>query len=124
MEFAIHHMTTEKQWADIVLNPSTRSQIDQLRAWLQQHKPIRKTKNKLQNGYRVMFIGPEGTGKSLTAAMLAREFGADIYRVDISALVSKYIGETEKNLNAINKNILNFYTYPNFLYHGKINFRR
>ncbi|MFF1509274.1 ATP-binding protein [Streptomyces sp. NPDC058326] len=49
-------------------------------------------------GTLVLFHGPPGTGKSMTAAVLGRTLGVPAYRVDVSALVSKYIGETEKNL--------------------------
>lgn len=101
MELPIHHLATQKRWADIVLSTSTQEQVDLLRAWLKQHKEIHPAKNRLQEGYRVLFYGPEGTGKSLTATLLANELGAEIYKIDLSKLVSKYIGETEKNLNAL-----------------------
>lgn len=52
-------------------------------------------------GLSTLFHGPSGTGKSLAAEILARAFGFDLYRVDLSAVVSKYIGETEKNLRRI-----------------------
>jgi SpoVK/Ycf46/Vps4 family AAA+-type ATPase len=52
-------------------------------------------------GLRVLFAGPSGTGKTMAAATVARELGIDIFRVDISQTVSKYIGETEKNLDRI-----------------------
>jgi len=45
-----------------------------------------------------MFAGPSGTGKTLTAEIIAGELGLDLYRIDLSQLVSKYIGETEQNL--------------------------
>ncbi|MFC0773697.1 ATP-binding protein [Terrimonas alba] len=98
MELPLHHMTTQKHWADIVLNSSTLQQIDQLRSWLAQHAGLVNQKNKLKDGYRVLFYGPAGTGKSTAASILAKEISTDIYRVDLAATVSKYIGETEKNL--------------------------
>lgn len=101
MELPLHHMTTQKQWADIVLNPSTLQQIDQLRSWLAQHAGLTNQKNRLKDGYRVLFYGPEGTGKSTAASILAKEISTNIYRVDLAATVSKYIGETEKNLARI-----------------------
>ncbi len=52
-------------------------------------------------GFHVLFHGPPGTGKTMAAAVLGRETGLPVYRVDISALVSKYIGETEKALSRI-----------------------
>ncbi|MEM8640061.1 MAG: ATP-binding protein [Cyanobacteria bacterium P01_G01_bin.54] len=52
-------------------------------------------------GLSTLFHGPSGTGKSMAAEVLAGAFGLDLYRVDLSAVVSKYIGETEKNLRRI-----------------------
>jgi hypothetical protein len=52
-------------------------------------------------GTTALFAGPSGTGKTLAAEVLAGELGLDLYRVDLSAVVSKYIGETEKNLRRV-----------------------
>jgi SpoVK/Ycf46/Vps4 family AAA+-type ATPase len=49
-------------------------------------------------GINVLFAGPPGTGKTMAASVLASSLGLDLYRVDLSSMVSKYIGETEKNL--------------------------
>ena len=53
---------------------------------------------RVKPGYRALFYGPPGTGKTLTAALLGKYTERDVYRVDLSMIVSKYIGETEKNL--------------------------
>jgi hypothetical protein len=55
----------------------------------------------LGKGTTVLFAGPSGTGKTLAAEVLARELGLDLYRIDLAGVVSKYIGETEKNLDRI-----------------------
>lgn len=55
----------------------------------------------IQPGYRALFYGPSGTGKTLTAALIGKKIGKSVYRIDLSQLVSKYIGETEKNLEKI-----------------------
>ena len=55
----------------------------------------------LNYGVRALFSGPSGTGKTLAARLLASALQMDLYRLDLSAVVNKYIGETEKNLNQI-----------------------
>ena len=52
-------------------------------------------------GLNVLFTGPPGTGKTLAASVIANELGLDLYKIDLSTIVSKYIGETEKNLSKI-----------------------
>lgn len=52
-------------------------------------------------GIAALFQGPSGTGKTMTASVVAAEAGLDLYRIDLSSVVSKYIGETEKNLETI-----------------------
>jgi SpoVK/Ycf46/Vps4 family AAA+-type ATPase len=58
-------------------------------------------RKKLKPGYRAMFHGPPGTGKTLTACLLGKYTNREVYRIDLSMIVSKYIGETEKNLSKI-----------------------
>ena len=55
----------------------------------------------LGKGLNVLFSGPSGTGKTMAAEVIAKELGIDLYKIDLSMVVSKYIGETEKNLNKI-----------------------
>ncbi|MEV8313559.1 ATP-binding protein [Streptomyces sp. NPDC059900] len=52
-------------------------------------------------GISALFTGPSGTGKTMTAEVIAAELGLDLYRIDLSRVVSKYIGETEKNLGSV-----------------------
>jgi SpoVK/Ycf46/Vps4 family AAA+-type ATPase len=56
---------------------------------------------KAQSGTMALFAGPSGTGKTMTAEALAAETGRDIYRIDLAGIISKYIGETEKNLDRV-----------------------
>jgi SpoVK/Ycf46/Vps4 family AAA+-type ATPase len=53
------------------------------------------------SGVTVLFAGPPGTGKTMAAEIIAAELGLDLYKIDLSTIVSKYIGETEKNLERI-----------------------
>ena len=57
--------------------------------------------NSRNAGVRALFSGPSGTGKTLAARLLASRLQMDLYRVDLSTVVNKYIGETEKNLNQV-----------------------
>jgi len=52
-------------------------------------------------GATILFAGPPGTGKTMAAEVMAAELGLDLYKIDLSTVVSKYIGETEKNLERI-----------------------
>ena len=52
-------------------------------------------------GISALFAGDSGTGKTMAAEVIANELGLDLYRIDLSAVVSKYIGETEKNLRRL-----------------------
>lgn len=103
-EFPAKRVTTAMNWADAVLPPATLSQIKDIGAWLEHQHRIANDGNlsrKVKPGYRVLFYGPPGTGKTLTAALLGKEYGKEVYRIDLSQIVSKYIGETEKNLETV-----------------------
>ena len=52
-------------------------------------------------GISVLFYGPPGTGKTMAVQVIAAELGLELYRIDLSKMVSKYIGETEKNISAL-----------------------
>lgn len=97
-------LTTNMTWNDLVLPENTQRELEQLRYWLNFDDRLREDTNlgsKLKPGYRALFYGPPGTGKTLTASLLGKEFGKDVYRIDLSLVVSKYIGETQKNLQAV-----------------------
>ena len=49
----------------------------------------------------VLLVGPPGTGKTLTACLLGKKSGLPVFRIDLSQVLSKYIGETEKNLRRV-----------------------
>lgn len=92
------------EWDDLILHPSTKAELNHIVGWLAQQNTILNTwqlKRHIKPGYRAMFYGPPGTGKSLSAGLLGKQVGMDVYRIDLSSLVSKYIGETEKNLAAV-----------------------
>lgn len=103
-EFPARVLTTQLEWEDLVLSNQTREQLNELQAWIQFEEQLMKgweMSAKLKPGYRCLFYGPPGTGKTLTAALLGKRYERDVFRVDLSTVVSKYIGETEKNLERI-----------------------
>jgi AAA+ superfamily predicted ATPase len=103
-DFPAKLITTKMDWQDLVLNAKTLQQINDIKVWLH-HNPefIREwgMSKRIKPGYRALFYGPSGTGKTLTATLLGKQFRRDVYRIDLSQVVSKYIGETEKNLEKI-----------------------
>ncbi len=88
-------------WDDLVLHPATRQHVAEIEAWIEHGATLMGDWGmaaKLRPGYRSLFYGPPGTGKTMTACLLGKSTGHDVYKIDLSLVVSKYIGETEKNL--------------------------
>ncbi len=100
-DFPAQLLSTKMDWEDLVLSQHTLIQLSEIETWLAYHKTLMQDwemEKKLKPGYKTLFYGPPGTGKTLTASLLGKKMGVDVYRIDLSRLVSKYIGETEKNL--------------------------
>ena len=103
-DFPARRLTTKLSWDDLVLAPEVSDQLEHIAAWLEHERTILGDwglGRSLAPGYRALFYGPPGTGKTLTASLLGQRAGLDVYRIDLSMVVSKYIGETEKNLAGI-----------------------
>ncbi len=102
--FPAREINTEMSWEDLVLAPAVKEQIEELRIWVEHHGVLLHDwgmRKKLKPGYRALFHGPSGTGKTLTATLLGKYTDKPVFRVDLSTVVSKYIGETEKNLERL-----------------------
>ncbi|GAA0560592.1 ATP-binding protein [Chitinophaga japonensis] len=102
--FPAEHITTQMTWADLVLPENVWKQIQELQNWLKHGKTLMEEwgmAKKLKPGYKLLFYGPPGTGKTLTATLLGKHTGREVFRIDLSTVVSKYIGETEKNLSSL-----------------------
>ncbi len=101
MKFPAEIIETEMDWDDLVLTEDTHKQIQELQTWITHGNTLLHDwgmSKKLKPGYRALFHGPPGTGKTLTASLLGKYTGKDVYKIDLSMVVSKFIGETEKNL--------------------------
>jgi AAA+ superfamily predicted ATPase len=94
-------LETDKTFADLVLAEDTFKSMQHLVNYARSYRQMyTETKGRLQ-GYVTMFYGPPGTGKTMTASVIGKELGLDVYIVNLSRVISKYIGETEKNLEVI-----------------------
>lgn len=106
LETLADHLPSAGSWTDLACNPDTNNKLHELqqrcahRERLLQHLGP-AFNNNANRGVRALFTGVSGTGKTLAARILAAELGMDLYRVDLAAVVNKYIGETEKNLHKI-----------------------
>ncbi|MFJ4790073.1 AAA family ATPase [Streptomyces sp. NPDC088794] len=99
-------ITPHYTWDDIVLPADRMEQLREIADQVRYRALVYETwgfERKLANGrgLAVLFAGASGTGKTMAADVLAHELGLDLYKIDLSTVVSKYIGETEKNLSRI-----------------------
>ncbi len=103
-EFPARRITTEQEWSDLIVNDQIKNGLIEITNWLSYGESLKKDYKfgrKISHGFKVLFTGPSGTGKTLTATLLGKACSMDVYRVDLSLVVSKYIGETEKNLGRV-----------------------
>ncbi|MEM6699699.1 MAG: ATP-binding protein, partial [Bacteroidota bacterium] len=99
--FPAEQLHTDMNWEDLVLNSGTMQQLEEVNLWLQYNEAVMQhwgMQKKVKPGYRALFYGPPGTGKTLAANLIAKAAERPLFRIDLSKVVSKYIGETEKNL--------------------------
>ena len=99
-------LTVDDDWSAIVLSRETLDQLHALVARVQHAWTVfedwgfpRQTAR--GGGVAALFSGPPGTGKTMVAGLIARELGRDLYRIDLSQIVSKWVGETEKQLGQV-----------------------
>jgi len=108
-----HHLATlarkiepKYTWDDIVLHPNQLTQLQNICKEAEYRELVHQKwgfadKLSLGKGLNVLFSGSPGTGKTMAAEVIAHHLQQDLYKIDLSQIVSKYIGETEKNLNQI-----------------------
>jgi len=95
-------------WEDIILPEEKTEQLREVTNYIKNKSVVYHdwgfdNKLSLGKGLNILFSGPSGTGKTMAAEVIASELSLDLYKIDLSMIVSKYIGETEKNLNKIFK---------------------
>lgn len=94
------------KWGDLVLPPDQSSMLREICDYVRFRSVVLgkwgfDKKLSLGKGLNVIFAGPSGTGKTMSAEIIASELSLDLFKIDLSTMVSKYIGETEKNLDRI-----------------------
>ena len=106
LDHVAHRVARLSGWEDIALPDEM---LDSLREFIARSRYRRTvyerwgydTKMSTSRGLTALFYGPPGTGKTMVAGVIARELGLDMYRVDLARVVSKWLGETEKNLSEV-----------------------
>lgn len=101
-----HRIVPRYGWNDIVLTRDGASMLRELCARARYHEIVLERwkfgqKHARRAGVTALFAGPPGTGKTMAAEIIAGELGLELFRIDLASVVSKYIGETEKNLEQI-----------------------
>ena len=96
------------KWKDLILPEDKKEQLIELKNYIKNKGIVFydwgfDDKLSLAKGTNILFSGTSGTGKTMAASVIATNLGLDIYKIDLSMIVSKYVGETEKNLNKVFK---------------------
>ncbi len=102
--FPAQTLTTKQTWEDLILDQELMTQINEIKIWVEYGDKVLYQwglDSRMKPGYKCLFYGPSGTGKTFTTILLGKDTGKKVFRVDLSMVVSKYIGETEKNLSGI-----------------------
>lgn len=100
------HIESNRQWEDLILPEETIGQLRDICAQFTHRQQVLEEwgfgrKLSYGTGINALFAGPSGTGKTMAAEIVANDLGLDLYKIDLASVVSKYIGETEKNLDKI-----------------------
>ncbi len=97
-------LETNKTFDDLVLRDSAKQQLQPALNYVKVQQELyadEKVSRKVNKGFVLLLYGPPGTGKTLTASIIGNELNTQVYQIDSSLVVSKYIGETEKNLERV-----------------------
>ena len=127
-DFPAKLIETELEWDDLVLPKRALDQIEEIETWITHGEKLLVDwglRKKVRPGIRALFHGPPGTGKTMTSCLLGKLTNRDVYRIDLSMVISKYIGETEENLGKVfnqaeNKNWILFFDEADALFGSRI----
>lgn len=97
-------VTTQLEWDDLIVENNILQEINDIIMWMKHQNKILNEWNlqkTIKPGYRALFHGPPGTGKTFAASLIGKYCKKDVYKIDLSMVISKWVGETEKNLAAV-----------------------
>ncbi len=122
-------ISTDLSRNNIVLNDATLVMTKKIRTYLKDSLSLKTghvVKKNVKKGYKALFVGAPGSGKTSAALAVANEFKRPVYKINLAKVISKYIGETEKNLdllfaNAENKNWILFFDEADALFGKRTN---
>jgi SpoVK/Ycf46/Vps4 family AAA+-type ATPase len=106
LDHMAHAIVPRYTWADIVLPKDVIAHLKEFTAAIRRRDQVYEEwgfdrRRPLGKGLNALFAGPSGTGKTMAAEIMARELGLALFKIDLSAIVSKYVGETEKHLRRV-----------------------
>ncbi|MCU0430446.1 MAG: ATP-binding protein [Cytophagaceae bacterium] len=113
-EFPASPIVPKEDWSDLILPYSVQSKVEELKMSILLHQQITEHPTmgkRFRKNVIALFSGEPGTGKTLTAGLLGKSLGMPVYRIDLSRIVSKWVGETTKNL----RNLLDVAESKNWL---------
>jgi SpoVK/Ycf46/Vps4 family AAA+-type ATPase len=109
-DLPISEMTTDLEWTDLLLDHIVMEQVEEISTWIKYQDPLMEDRKRNKHGNLdlvVLFYGPNEADKKFTAVLLGKKNSLPVYHVDLGKVISKYIGETEKNLAKIFDKIAN-----------------
>ena len=98
-DFPATRLKTQLTWEELVLPPYLFTELGIIRDWLEHCRELRVKFKYSRPGFKALFYGPNGTGKTLTATLIGKNMGLPVYHLDLGRTLSKDMGATEKNLD-------------------------
>ncbi|MDX2303204.1 MAG: AAA family ATPase [Microscillaceae bacterium] len=104
-DFPAQRLHTDQSWEDLVVPLETHLKIQELLEWIRHYDQLLENEHfsKERKGYRCLLVGEPGTGKTMLGRLLSKETNKPVYRISLDKIVSKYVGETTKNIARVFK---------------------